>query len=100
VSDYNTAFDVAFPGVRSDIERRLVDHAAELAQLEREIGRAVIACRDTESVMQRYECRISLNEAEVADYRAAERRIIEQETALDALITRWRELHAAGAEEA
>lgn len=70
---------------------------AELAALEREIGRAVIACRDTESVMQGYESRISLNDAEVVDYRAAEKRIIQQETALDALIARWRQLHA-GAE--
>lgn len=82
-----------------DLWQAYCPRCAELAELEREIGRAVIACRDTESVMQGYESRISLNDAEVVDYRAAEKRIIQQETALDALIARYRELHAAGAEE-
>lgn len=80
-----------------DIWQAYCPRCAELERLEREIGRAVIACRDTESVMHGYEIRISLNDAEVADYRAAEKRIIQQESELDALIARWRQLHA-GAE--
>jgi len=99
VSDYNTAFDAEFPGVRADIERRFSEGeaslAAELAALEHEIGRAYLAHRDTEDFIFDAECRREAD-VDVIAYRAAERRIIEQETALDALITRYRELHAAG----
>lgn len=101
MSDYDTAFDEAFPGVRADIEQRLSDRCTELAALEREIGRLYLAIDYLISASDQIE-RGEWSEGRYPDDDALNilgSRRDECEEEQDAAHTRWRELHAAGAEK-
>lgn len=86
-----------------DIQRGLCPRCQQLAELEREIGRAVIGLRLMESLLDRLETIAFQREdyRNTAEWKTAEDLgMIENQSdeALDRLIARWRQLHAEGAE--
>lgn len=83
-----------------DLWKQDCPRCAELAALEREIGRAYLEWRKAADVIEWSESQRAAADVDVAAYRAAQAREIEMEAELDNLTTRYRALLAAGAEAA
>ena len=87
-------------GMGDDVVNADLDaaRAAELAAIEREIGRAYIHMRGHSEIVEWCESQRAYADVDVNKYRAAQEAEIQIEGELDELIARWRRLHAEGAE--
>lgn len=88
------------PTGSADVWQDTCPRCAELAALEREIGRAYLEWREAHDSIEWLEPPRAAVDIEWTAYRAAQGREIKLEEQLDKLITRYRALLAAGAEAA